>query len=116
MLEKLENQKNKLEKELHNQAEGLNIDALASVGTLHFDFENILKNHPKFDKAKIDGYNEAKIIYKKKLSALKGQLRRLKNEADETICNHQKLITETLSEIAKMKMAITEISLIKRVM
>lgn len=116
VLEKLESQKNKLEKELHNQAEGLNIDVSAGVGTLYFDFENILKNHPEFDKAKIDGYNEAKIIYKKKLSALKGQLRRLKNEADETICNQRKLITETLSEIAKMKMVITEMNLIKRVM
>ncbi len=113
VLEKLEKEKGILENELKAQEKRLEVKISASAGFIYFDFSSILKNHPKFDKAKIDGYNEAKAIYKRKLSYLKGQLTKLKNEANKTINEHQELIAMALSEISQLKMVIAEMKLVK---
>ena len=112
-LEKLEKEKSKLENELKAQENRLEVKSNQRAGLIYFDFSSILKNHPKFDKAKIDGYNEAKAMYIKKLSYLKGQLTKLRNEANTVINEHQELISLTLSEISQLKIVITEMKLVK---
>ena len=112
-LEKLEKEKSKLEKEFKTQESRLEVKPEKAAGVIYFDLFSILKNHPKFDKAKIDGYNEAKAIYMKKLSYLKEQLAKLRKEANTVINDHQELISLTLSEISQLKIVITEMKLVK---
>lgn len=111
VLEALENEKYRLETEVKAKKESL--DITAANGALYIDFFSILKNNNKFDKAKIDGYNEAKELYHRKLSSLKGQLTKLQTAANKTINEHQRLIMTTLSEISLLKTAIAEMKLVK---
>lgn len=109
----LESEKEKWEQELKEQETRLDVTVNTSGGFIYFDFKSFIKNHPKFDQAKIEGYNEAKALYKRKLSYLKGKLKKLQKEADAAIVEHQALIAMTLSEITKIRMAIAEMKLIK---
>lgn len=113
ILEKLEKQKSILEEELHHRKKLLNVGVSSGSGVFYVDILDMLKSNPKFDKAKIDGYCEAKEMYTKKLTQLKGKLNKLKTESDCAINAHQELITSTLHEITNLRMTIAEMKLIK---
>ncbi len=89
-----------------------------SAGILSVDVYGFFYKR-KFKKAEADGYIEAKAIYKRKLSALKGQLTKLIRKSESELSEHKEIISETqisivelISKISQIKLDIAEIDLL----
>lgn len=82
-----------------------------SSGMIVFDFSFLLKKY-RFNKAELEGYEEARIIFEEKIAKEKEKIAELKKYCDKDIKKAMTLITDILNEIAMLKLDIAQIELI----
>ncbi len=114
-LKRLEKEKEQLEKIRSEKSSEMDkkygTETTQRFGMLVFDFSFLLKKY-RFNKAEIEGYEEARIIFEEKIEKEKEKIIDLKKNCDKDTKKAMSLITDILNEIALIKLDIAQIELI----
>ncbi len=114
-LKRLEEEKERLKKirsEKSNEIEEkYGVEITQALGMFVLDFSWLFKKY-KFNKAEIEGYEEARTIFEEKIKKEKEKIAELKKNCDKETKRAMTLITDILNEIALIKIDIAQIELI----
>ena len=79
---------------------------------IHNVFELVLRyRRGIFDKEEIKGYEEAKVMYEKKMESMKKDLKNLKIDEDRETQKLRKIVNEILDNISEEEMNIADLKL-----
>ena len=117
-LENLEKQRDKLLKELNKKRVENNIPMVKmKKGTSYASLALPLffLSRQRMDKARAEGYEEARKLYEEKISKLRAELENLKARGDKEIAKYEKLIADILEEISAISMQLADLRLFAEV-
>lgn len=122
-LQEIEDEKKIYEKILSQKRREINLESEMTVGMtgmlVSYGIIKKIYEH-KFNKAEIEGYEEARELYERKISDLKDKIEELQHSSKIVIENHENLVAKTLSsiaenmvDIAKIRFSIADLNLLQ---